>query len=120
MVALAAILSPGPDTLLIIRAALSGGNGRGFVALITVQIGFLGHMAAAVFRLSILLLAAPLALKGVALTGALYLCWLGYRNIRDATGHNTLGEVGISPAAIAGSSIGALCRDAILANLLNS
>ena len=74
VVALAAVLSPGPDTLLIIRAALSGGNGHGFVALIGVQIGLLGHLAAAVFGLSILLLATPLALKGVALTGALYLC----------------------------------------------
>lgn len=121
VVALAAILSPGPDTLLIIRAALSGGNGHGFVALIGVQIGLLGHLAAAVFGLSLLLLAAPLALKGVALAGALYLCWLGYRNIRAATGRNVMGESGISPVATAGSGIGggAVCRDAILTNLLN-
>ena len=85
VVALAAILSPGPDSLLIIRAALSGGNGHGFAALIDVQIGLLGHLAAAVFGLSLLLLAVPLALKGVALAGALYLCWLGYRNIRAGT-----------------------------------
>jgi len=119
VVALAAILSSGPDTLLIIRAALSGGNGHGFVALIGVQIGLLGHLAAAVFGLSLLLLAAPLALKGVALAGALYLCWLGYRNIRAATG----GAGGISPVATAtataGSGVGAVCRDAILTNLLN-
>ncbi len=123
VVALAAILSPGPDTLLIIRAALSGGNGHGFVALIGVQIGLLGHLAAAVFGLSLLLLAAPLALKGVALAGAFYLCWLGYRNIRAATGRDVMGESGISPVATAtataGSGVGAVCRDAILTNLLN-
>lgn len=119
VVALAAILSPGPDSLLIIRAALSGGNGHGFVALIGVQIGLLGHLAAAVFGLSLLHLAAPLALKGVALDGALYLCWLGYRNIRAAMGRNMSSESGISPAAIVGSGAGALCRDAILTNLLN-
>ena len=98
VVALAAILSPGPDSLLITRAALSGGHGQGFVALIGVQIGLLGHLAAAVFGLSLLLLAAPLALKGVALTGALYLCWLGYRNIRAETSRNSSGESGISSA----------------------
>ena len=50
VVALVAILSPGPDSLLIIRAALSGGNGHGFVALIGVQIGLLGHLASAVLN----------------------------------------------------------------------
>ncbi|MDA0231782.1 MAG: LysE family translocator [Proteobacteria bacterium] len=119
VVALASVLSPGPDTLLVIRAALSGGNGQGFAALVGVQIGLLGHLAAAVFGLSLLLLAAPLALKGVALAGALYLCWLGYRNIRAATGRNMTGASAISPAAIADSGAGAVCRDAILTNLLN-
>ena len=117
VVALAAILSPGPDTLLIIRAALSGGNGHGFAALIGVQIGLLGHLAAAVFGLSILLLAAPLALKGVALAGALYLCWLGYRNLRAAAKGDMAGESGLAPVAKVGA--GTVCRDAILTNLLN-
>ena len=88
VVALAAILSPGPDTLLVIRATLGGGHGHGFAALLGVQIGLLGHLAAAVFGLSLVLLAVPLALKGVALAGALYLCWLGYRNIRAAAERN--------------------------------
>jgi threonine/homoserine/homoserine lactone efflux protein len=42
VVALAAILSPGPDTLLVIRATLGGGHGHGFAALLGVQIGLLG------------------------------------------------------------------------------
>ena len=113
VVALAAILSPGPDTLLIIRATL-GGHGHGFAALLGVQIGLLGHLAAAVFGLSLLLLAAPLALKGVALAGALYLCWLGYRNIRAAADPNLGGNGGPGRAGAT-----AVCRDAILTNLLN-
>ncbi len=123
VVALAAILSPGPDTLLIIRATLGGGHrhggghGHGFAALLGVQIGLLGHLAAAVFGLSLLLLAAPLALKGVALAGALYLCWLGYRNLRAATDRDLGGEDGLTRAGPA--SAAAVCRDAILTNLLN-
>lgn len=50
VVVLVAILLPGPDNLLIVRAALSGGNGHGFVALISVQIGLLGHLASAVLN----------------------------------------------------------------------
>lgn len=117
VVALASILSPGPDTLLVIRATLGAGPGHGLAALIGVQIGLLGHLAAAVFGLSLLLLAAPLALKGVALAGALYLCWLGYRNLRAAADRNLGGEYGLTPAG--GASIAATCRDAILTNLLN-
>jgi len=117
VVALVAILSPGPDTLLIIRASLSSGNGHGFAALIGVQIGLLGHLAAAVFGLSLLLLAAPLALKGVALAGALYLCWLGYRNLRVAADRNMAGAEGLPEMGTKG--VGSVCRDAILTNLLN-
>ena len=117
VVALASILSPGPDTLLVIRATLGAGQGHGFAALLGVQIGLLGHLAAAVFGLSLLLLSAPLALKGVALAGALYLCWLGYRNLRAAADRNLGGESGLTPAGRA--SAAATCRDAILTNLLN-
>ncbi len=81
------------------------------------QIGLLGHLAAAVFGLSLVLLAVPLALKGVALAGALYLCWLGYRNIRAAAERNMAGEASLAPAGAA--SAAAICRDAILTNLLN-
>ena len=81
------------------------------------QIGLLGHLAAAVFGLSILLLAAPLALKGVALAGALYLCWLGYRNLRAAATRNMADDSGLAP--VAGVGAAAVCRDAILTNLLN-
>ena len=120
VVALAAILSPGPDTLLIIRAPLGGGYGHGFAALLGVQIGLLGHLAAAVFGLSLLLLAAPLALKGVALAGALYLCWLGYRNLRAAADPNLNGNGGARRAGATGATgAAAVCRDAILTNLLN-
>jgi len=122
VVALAAILSPGPDTLLILRATMgadidsSPGRryGHGFAALIGVQIGLLGHLAAAVFGLSLLLLAVPLALKGIALAGALYLCWLGYRNLRGAAAPD---QAGLARPGASGALT--VCRDAILTNLLN-
>ncbi len=119
VVASAAILSPGPDTLLILRATLNGGQSHGLAALVGVQIGLLGHFAAAVFGISLLVMAVPLALQAIALAGALYLCWLGYRNIREA-----IGRQANSAAAPDGSLVrrfrgGAVWRDALLTNLLN-
>ena len=115
VVALAAILSPGPDTLLILRATLGGGQGPGFAALLGVQIGLLGHLAAAVFGISLLVMAAPLALQAIALAGALYLCWLDYLNIREAIGR-TSSAIDMPAGTF---SARAVCRDAILTNLLN-
>lgn len=115
IVALAAILSPGPDTLLILRATLGGGPGPGVAALIGVQIGLLGHLAAAVFGISLLVMAAPLALQAIALAGALYLCWLGYRNIREAIGRSS-GAIDMPAGHFRARAV---CRDAILTNLLN-
>ena len=68
VVASAAILSPGPDTLLILRATLNGGQSHGLAALVGVQIGLLGHFAAAVFGISLLVMAVPLALQATAIS----------------------------------------------------
>jgi threonine/homoserine/homoserine lactone efflux protein len=128
VVALAAILSPGPDTLLVLRATLDTAphsgedrvarrHGHGFAAVLGVQIGLLGHLAAAVFGLSLVLLAAPLALQGIALAGALYLCWLGYRNLR-AGATPAFAFVAGDDRPVRFTAVG-VCRDALLTNLLN-
>lgn len=119
VVALASILSPGPDTMLVLRATLGGGQTCGFATLLGVQIGLLGHLAAAVFGISLLVLAAPLALQGVALAGALYLCWLGYRNIREGFRRHTDDGASLGHAPAKPFRPGASCRDGILTNLLN-
>jgi len=119
VVASAAILSPGPDTLLILRVTLSGGQGHGLAALAGVQIGLLGHLAAAVFGISLLVMAVPLALQAIALAGALYLCWLGYRNIREAVGREASTGAAPDGSALKRFRGGTIWRDALLTNLLN-
>ena len=117
VVALAAILSPGPDTLLVIRATLGGGLRCGGAALFGVLIGLLGHLAAAVFGISLLVMAVPQALQAIAVIGALYLCWLGFRALRDALNKNV--DVGTIGASAKRLRAGVVCRDALLTNLLN-
>jgi len=115
VVALMAILSPGPDTLLIIRNTLSAGRGLGLVTLAGVQIGLLVHVTAAVLGLSALIVSVPVAYDAVAIAGAAYLAYLGISTIRS-------GRRSTAPLAITGAppqSARRVCRDAILTNVLN-
>ena len=71
------------------------------------------------FGISLLVQAAPLALQGVALAGALYLCWLGYRNIREGFRRDADDGGALNRARAKPFRPGACCRDGILTNLLN-
>mgnify|MGYP001395686989 CR=1 FL=1 len=108
----AIVVSPGPDTLIILRYALAAGQRVGFAAVLGVQIGLLAHTALAVLGISLIVASSPVLFKTVAVAGALYLAWLGIQGWRGVGAFSLNGE---------GSSIGAVkaCRDAILCNLLN-
>jgi threonine/homoserine/homoserine lactone efflux protein len=43
MAATAIVVSPGPDTMLLLRYALTGGRSAGFAAVAGVQIGLIVH-----------------------------------------------------------------------------
>ena len=73
-------MSPGPDTGLILRNALTSGRLAGLVTVFGVQIGLLGHTALAVFGISVII-ARTLLFKMVALAGAV-LAWLGFESFR--------------------------------------
>ena len=66
----ALVVSPGPDTVLILRNALTSGRLAGLVTVFGVQIGLLGHTALAVFGISVIIARTPLLFKMVALAGA--------------------------------------------------
>ncbi len=108
----ALIVSPGPDTLLILRYAMTSGRRAGLAAVAGVQVGLLGHTALAVAGISLIIASSPVLFKSVAVAGALYLGWLGVQGFRrrDALG---LGGGGgrVSPRRALG--------DAALCNLLN-
>ncbi|MFQ5764743.1 MAG: LysE family translocator [Rhodospirillales bacterium] len=108
----AIVVSPGPDTVLILRHALTGGRGIGLAAVSGVQLGLMVHTGLAVAGISLVIASSPTLFKGVAVAGAAYLAWLGVRSLRGAGGI----EVGAgAPAASAGRAV----REAALCNLLN-
>ena len=74
---LPAVLSVGPDTLIIIRYTMSSGRRTGFSTVIGVQFGLLVHTALAAVGVSFVIASSAILFKGIAIAGAMYLAWLG-------------------------------------------
>jgi len=113
LAALALVLSPGPDTMLILRYTMAGGHRVGLATVAGVQTGLIGHTIAAVLGLSLVIASSPLLFKGIALAGAAYLAWLALQCVR--AGILDLSGLGRA-SAISGAKA---WRDAMLTNLLN-
>ena len=110
--AVAIIVSPGPDTIVILRHALTGGRGTGLAAVSGVQLGLLVHTALAVVGISLLVASSPVLFQGLTVIGAVYLAWLGIQSLRGVG--RLEGEPGAAPAGAARA-----CREAALCNILN-
>jgi threonine/homoserine/homoserine lactone efflux protein len=111
LTAAAIVVSPGPDTFLILRSAL-GGRAAGYAAVLGVQLGLLVHAAFAVFGLSLLIVSSPRLFDALAVAGAAYLAYLGFQGLRAGGPWAMEGEAGRSAPLRA-------LRDAMLTNLLN-
>lgn len=108
----AAVMSPGPDTINVLKHALNAGRGMGLVAVCGVQLGLIGHTALAVVGLSAVIASSPATLSIIAIAGALYLAWLGVQSLRGP------GTIRINAGSNPGSAL-AIAREAMLVNLLN-
>lgn len=113
LTASAIVLTPGPDTLIILRYALSSGRNVGLATVIGVQFGLVGHTLLAVFGISVLIASTPLLFKAVALAGAVYIGWIGIQGFRKE-GLLHVGADGRPPV-----SAHKAFRDAVICNLLN-
>lgn len=111
--AFALVVSPGPDTMLILHRSVSGGQRIGLATVAGVQLGLVGHTLLAVFGLSLVIASSQFALKGIAIAGALYLGWFALRSVRTG-----VLEVDGNVARATLDWVGA-CRDAMLCNILN-
>jgi homoserine/homoserine lactone efflux protein len=106
------VMSPGPDSMLIIRHTLSSGTRVGLATVAGVQMGLLGHNLLAVLGISVLIASSPVLFKTVAVVGAAYLGWLGIESLRNT---GTLG-VGKDQAKVSSKRA---FRDAMITNILN-
>ncbi len=106
------VISPGPDTLIILRYTLASGRRVGLATVTGVQLGLLVHTTAAAVGLSLIIVSLPALYSTIAVFGALYLAWLGYQSIY--AGVVSLGE---SRGPVISSAKG--IRDAAITNVLN-
>lgn len=77
LVAATLVATPGPDSLLIMRNAVSRGRAAGFLTMCGVQAGIAAHTALAALGVSALLYADEDWFRALALAGSLYLAWIG-------------------------------------------
>ena len=118
-------VTPGLDTMLVLRTSVAGGRGLGFASGLGINAGCLVWGVAAAAGVSELLAASQMAYTAVRIAGALYLTWLGgsalyrsWRERRDQTGPAAEPELpGTSPAATGGRL--AAFRSGVSTNLLN-
>jgi threonine/homoserine/homoserine lactone efflux protein len=75
------IVTPGPDTALVIRNALRSGAGAASATALGVGLGSLAWAIAAVLGVAIILESSVIAFTAFKLAGAAYLLFLGVRSI---------------------------------------
>ena len=114
-IAAIAILSPGPDTVLILRHTIHSGWRTGAATVAGVQIGLVAHGLAAAFGLSFLITSIPSALGIIAILGAIYLIFLAIQQLRGVLILNDQSK--LKPEGRL-TKISAL-RSAFITNLLN-
>jgi len=113
LTASAIVLTPGPDTLIILRYSLSSGRNVGLLTVMGVQMGLVGHTLLAIFGISVLIASNPMVFKTVALLGAAYIAWIGIQSFRE---HGLLHVGASGKPPVSGHKA---FRDAMLCNLLN-
>ncbi|MCE1252334.1 MAG: LysE family translocator [Anaerolineae bacterium] len=77
-------LTPGADTLLVIRNVLSGGRLSGFATTLGGNCGLFVHATLSALGLSVILVNSALAYELVKTAGAVYLVYLGIKSFYQA------------------------------------
>lgn len=106
-------LTPGADTMLVIRSALVRGRRAGLLTVLGIGTGLFVHATLSAVGLSVILVRSARAFEVVKLAGALYLVWLGVQALRSAARG--------APAAEGAPEVGArrAFAEGLLTNVLN-
>jgi threonine/homoserine/homoserine lactone efflux protein len=81
-VALAMVLTPGPNMAYLVSRTICQGRAAGLVSLGGVGIGFVVYVLLAAIGITALLFAVPLAYDALRIAGALYLGWMAWNALR--------------------------------------
>jgi threonine/homoserine/homoserine lactone efflux protein len=111
------IVTPGPDTALIIRNALAAGPRASTFSAVGVAIGILAWATAATLGVGVLLEQSSIAFNVLKFAGAVYLVYLGVRTL--LTTRRDADQSGTNPARKAALSDRVAFHQGLLSNLLN-
>src|SRR4051812_11213976 len=97
--AFAAVLTvtPGLDTMLVLRTAALTGRRAALAAAAGIQVGCFGWAVASALGVTALLAASDLAFTALRVAGAIYLCGLGYRALRPRRTEAASAEPAVAP-----------------------
>ncbi|TDX31781.1 threonine/homoserine/homoserine lactone efflux protein [Modicisalibacter xianhensis] len=111
-------MTPGVDTLLVIRNTARGGVRDGIVTSLAICFGLFVHAAVSALGISLILLQSAWAFSVLKLLGAAYLVWLGLQSLLSARRGNPLpvAEVGTARRHV---SLWLPVREGFLSNVLN-
>jgi threonine/homoserine/homoserine lactone efflux protein len=82
LVALAMVLTPGPNMIYLISRSITQGRVAGLISLGGVALGFVFYMLCAAFGITAFLLAVPYAYDALRLAGAAYLLYLAWQAVK--------------------------------------
>ncbi len=81
-VALAMVLTPGPNMIYLISRSITQGASAGLISLAGVALGFVVYMLCAAFGITALIFAVPYAYDALRFAGAAYLLWLAWQALK--------------------------------------
>ncbi|MDA3643686.1 LysE family translocator [Saccharopolyspora indica] len=119
LVALIGVVTPGLDTMLILRHSLLGGRRAGVATFLGINLGCLIWGTASIAGLTALLTASQLAYDIVRIAGAAYLLWLGGSALWKSLPRNQVEQPEELPTTSAGLTSWAALRSGMTTNLLN-
>lgn len=118
LVAITALtLTPGVDTLLVMRNAARGGQRDGLLTSLGICMGLFVHASISAAGLSVILLGSAHLFTALKLAGACYLIWLGVQSLRSAFKSGTLQVE--QPATQYSVPAMTSLREGLLSNVLN-
>ena len=113
---IALTLSPGVDTLLVLRNAARGGRRDGLLTSLGICSGLFIHACISAAGLSVILLSSAELFLALKLVGAAYLVWLGIQSLRSAYRRRGLQLQSAEPIEV---PVWVSLREGLLSNVLN-
>jgi len=82
LIALAMVLTPGPNMVYVISRSICQGRTAGLISLGGVALGFLFYMLCAALGITAFVVAVPYAYDTLRIAGAAYLLWLAWQALK--------------------------------------